>query len=167
MKLLCLSGLLIFTLILTTHKTYSQANGTVTYSGTVIDSTDGESLISANVYIKELNFGSSTNMSGYFVIPNIPPGEYTLNCSYIGYKQQSINITVTVDCENCITIYLSPQAYETEQVVVSGDSVATIDRLFSRPVSQIEMTPQQINKIPKFVEADLLRALQTLPGVTA
>jgi hypothetical protein len=167
MKILYLSALFLCSILFNTHATFAQENGTFTYSGTVIDSTDGESLISANVYIKELNYGSSTNLSGYFVIPNVPLGEYTLICSYIGYKQQSIRITVTDDCENCITISLTPQAYETEQVVVSGDSVAAIDRLFSKPISQIDMTPQQINKIPKFVEADLLRALQTLPGVTA
>jgi len=159
--------LLILTFILNTDKTYSQKNGSATYSGTVIDSTNGETLISANVYIKELNYGSGTNMSGYFVIPNIPPGVYTLICSYIGYKQQSLKITVTGDCENCLIIFLIPKAFETEEVIVSGDSVAAIDRLFAKPISQIDMTPQQINKIPKFVEADLLRALQTLPGVTA
>jgi hypothetical protein len=84
MKILYLSALFLCSLLFNTHTTFAQGNGTFTYSGTVIDSTDGESLISANVYIKELNYGSSTNLSGYFVIPNVPAGEYTLICSYIG-----------------------------------------------------------------------------------
>jgi len=154
MRLILFSAILLITIIINSALLFAQNNGTATYSGTVIDSTNGEALIGANVYIKKLNYGSSTNLSGYFVIPNIPPGEYILICSYIGYKQKNLKITVTSDCENCITISLSPQAYETEQVIVSGDSVAAIDRLFSKPISQIDMTPQQINKIPKFIEAD-------------
>jgi hypothetical protein len=167
MRLILFSTILLITIIFNSSLLFAQNNGTATYSGTVIDSTNGEALIGANVYIKELNYGSSTNLSGYFVIANVPYGEYILICSYIGYNQESYRINVTRDCENCLTIYMNPTAFETEEVIVSGDSIKAIDKLFTKPISQIELTQVQINKIPKFVEADLLRAMQTLPGITA
>ena len=55
----------------------------------------------------------------------------------------------------------------TNEVIVSGDSVSIAEKLFARPVSKIELSPKQINEIPKFVEADLLRALQSMPGILA
>ncbi|MBK7867242.1 MAG: TonB-dependent receptor plug domain-containing protein [Ignavibacteriales bacterium] len=39
--------------------------------------------------------------------------------------------------------------------------------MYGKGVSELELSPDQINRIPKVVEADLLRALQTLPGITA
>ena len=58
----------------------------MTLHGFVYDESNGEALIGANIYLKELGIGSSTNVSGYFVIPNVAKGEHTLICSYIGYE---------------------------------------------------------------------------------
>ncbi len=158
--------LLVLSLFLATLL-HAQAGKTYTYSGFVYDKSNGEGLIGANVFLKEKNYGASTNISGYFVIANIPAGEYTLICSYIGYKTETKIITVTNNCDDCVTFNLAPESLETEEIVVSADSIRTIDKLYYKPVSKIDLTPAQINNIPRVVEADLLRALQTLPGITA
>ena len=155
---------LLIILILVAGSIFAQS---FTFSGTVLEKSTGEALIGANVYLKELNYGASTNISGYFVIPNIPKGSYKLLVSYVGYKTQEIKITVNKDCQNCISVELEDEAVRTSEVVVSADSIRTIDKLYAKSVSQIELSPRQLSQIPQAVESDLLRSLQTLPGITS
>ncbi|MFH1525176.1 MAG: TonB-dependent receptor [Bacteroidota bacterium] len=136
-------------------------------SGFVYDISSGEALIGANVYIKELKYGNSTNPIGYFIISDIPTGAYNLICSYIGYRAETISVTVKTGSQTAVDIKLKPEAVQTEAVVVSADSMRTIEKLYAKPISKIVLSPAQINQIPKFIEADLLRALQTMPGITS
>lgn len=140
---------------------------TKSLSGFVYDDSNGEALIGANVYVKSLNLGSTTNISGYFVLPDLSTGTYTIVCSYIGYETQSIQFSISPEKENHVVIRLNPEAIETQEVVVTGEKSRTIEKLFTKPVSKIELSQQQIKRIPQMVEADLLRSLQTLPGVTS
>jgi hypothetical protein len=136
-----------------------------TISGFVYDSSNGETLIGASVYFEKTNIGATTNISGYFVIPNSPTGEQNLIVSYIGYKALLRRITVQKGTNQLIKINLELTSIQTKEIVVTGDSSRTIDKLFVKPISQIELTSRQINNIPRVVEADLLRSLQTLPGI--
>lgn len=142
-------------------------SGSVTVTGFVYDQKTGEALIGANLLLKEIKRGGTTNISGYLAIPEVVPGTYTAVCSYIGYQTQSSTIVVQRKDNKPVTFRLNPKSVETEEVVVSADSARVIDKLYEKPVSKIELNAVQINQIPRFVEADLLRALQTLPGITA
>lgn len=139
----------------------------IAISGFVYDESNGEALIGANVYVENLGRGASTNISGYFVIPDLPTGMYNLVCSYIGYEARTLRIDVNENKEVHLEIRLKSSSIETEEVVVSDEKERTIEKLYAKPVSQIELSPTQINNIPKVIEADLLRALQTLPGITS
>ncbi len=157
--------LLLFSALFTNVLPKTNAAGSI--SGFVYDAANGEALIGASVYIKSLVLGGVTNNSGYFVIPGVPDGEYKLSVSYIGYKTVEKQFAVQKGVKNNVRIELEPEAYNTGEIVVSGDSIRTIEKLFIKPVSKMEFTAKQINQIPKMVEADLLRALQTVPGITA
>lgn len=156
-----------FILLIGIENFKAQSRITHSAAGFVYDNSNGEALIGANVYLKELGYGSSSNDAGYFVIPEIPSGEYTLVCSYIGFETESINIVISGRKENEFNFRLNPTSIRTSEVIVSGDSVSIAEKLFARPISKIELSPKQINEIPKFVEADLLRALQSMPGILA
>lgn len=144
----------------------AQSKKTSTISGFVYDKSTGESLIGTNVYIKNSHLGSITNNSGYFVISDVPDGKQKLMVSYVGYKTSEKDINVNGRA-GIIKIFLTPAALNVGEVVVKGDSAKIGDMLFSKPVSTIDMNAEQVNRIPKVVEADLLRALQTMPGITA
>jgi len=154
--------IILFCLILVMYNAANAQNGTI--SGFVYDASNGEALIGANVYIKNLNLGASTNLSGYFVITNIPSGKHTLVVSFIGYRNVTKEVMVNGKTE-IHKINLETDLLQTKTVVVTGDSARTIEKLFIKPVSKIELNAAQINSIPKVIEADLLRSLQTLPGI--
>ncbi len=57
--------------------------------GTVVDARTGEPLPSVNVTVPGTTLGASTNVDGYFVILNIPPGSYRLVASLVGFRNSS------------------------------------------------------------------------------
>lgn len=142
---------------------FSQGKANVT--GYVIDEKNGEAIIGASLYIKEIKRGAVTNVSGYFVIPDVPNGQYVLNVTCVGYEKLSKKIIITSTNRNLEKIYLKTTAYQTKEIVVKGDSSRVAEQLYTKSLSVVELSPAQINKIPQFVESDLLRSLQTLPGI--
>jgi outer membrane receptor protein involved in Fe transport len=59
--------------------------------GTVRDAQSSDPLIGANVLIQGTTLGASTDENGFFLIPNIPPGIYSLRITFLGY--QTLEIT--------------------------------------------------------------------------
>lgn len=145
-------------------QTFAQSNE-ATINGFVYDSSTRETLIGANIYIKEANRGASTNISGYYAIPKLRPGNYELSVSYIGYKSFLKKISLKPNDNLRIDFTLTAEDILGKEVVVTADTTRTIDRLFNKPVSKIELSPSQISKVPQVIEADLLRTLQSLPGI--
>lgn len=140
---------------------YSQP---VTISGFVRDSTNGYSLIGANILLKDRSLGSSSNDEGYFAIHPVYPGHYTLICAYLGYKNLEKEIDVKSGENIFLKINLAPQPLEAEAVKVTAEAGA-IERDIN--VSKIELSAKTIRQAPQFGEVDLFRTLQALPGVIA
>ncbi len=134
-------------------------------SGFVFDKTNGESLIGANLYIEGIGVGASTNLNGYYVIPQVAAGTYTLVCDYQGYQPHREEIRVENSQPLKINIIMVESILETETIVVTADSIPTIEKLYNKPISGVNLSGMQIRRIPQVAEADLLRSLQTLPGV--
>jgi len=134
-------------------------------SGFAIDAADGEGLIGASVYLEELLVGGTTNNSGYYVIPDIPAGEYELICAYIGYQNYSKRIEIRPGEDVKVRIDLEVEVLEGEETVVRADSMRTVEKLFRKTISQVDLSALEIKQIPQVAEADLLRSLQTLPGI--
>ncbi len=116
--------------------------------GTVLDSQTGDPVIGANIYLDGLPIGAATNEDGDYFILNIPPGEYTVVVSAIGYATiKESNVEVSTDRTTPKSFKMSPEAIAGEEVVVVGtrpsvekDRTTTVSYLSSR---QIESLPVQ------------------------
>ncbi|KAA3610024.1 MAG: TonB-dependent receptor [Calditrichaeota bacterium] len=155
--------LLLFLLI--SSQLFSQENGNATISGFVFEEASYEALIGANVYLENQPLGGSTNNSGYYVITNIPAGKVTLVVSFLGYKTHRQNVDIKKVENLKINIVLKQDLLESETIVVTADSIPIADQLFEKQISTLKLSSRQINSIPQIAEADLLRSLQTLPGI--
>ncbi len=159
-----ITAFFLFLFILNIYST-AQSSGEATINGFVYDSSNGEALIGANIFIKEISTGASSNVTGYFVITDLKPGTFEIVVSYVGFRTFSQSVTLKANENKRIDVYLPPDIIQGEEVIVTGDSVRTIERLFSKPVSRIDLSPVQLGKVPQAVESDLLRTLQSLPGI--
>lgn len=67
---------------------------TASLSGTVTDANTGDVLPGANVILKEIQKGASTDVDGRYKLTQIPYGTYTLEISFLGYKKRSQNVEI-------------------------------------------------------------------------
>ncbi len=153
------SQLLIFLLFLYSLFGFSQE---VTLSGVIEDSKSQEKLIGVNIFIKELNKGTTTNNYGYYAL-TVPSGEYEISYSYIGYNILSNKITISKDTNT--TIKLSPISESLEEVIISKNKQQiTIE---GTEMSTNTLTGATIRDIPAVLgEADVIKAITMLPGVS-
>ena len=88
-------------------------------AGIIKDQNSGEPLAGVNVTIEGTLLGASTDMDGYYVILNIPAGNYTVHFSYIGYRDLSFeNIRIVPDLTKRLDVELTEAALELEEEIV-------------------------------------------------
>ncbi len=98
------------------HKPRTDAN----IMGHVVDK-NGEHLPFVNIAIKGSTIGASTDISGHYLLTNLPEGDFTLIISGIGYKQQQRQVSVVPGKTQELNFELEPDIISLEQVVVTAD----------------------------------------------
>lgn len=63
-------------------------------TGRIFDDSTGQPLESANVVLVNTIYGTHSREDGVFTIPDVPPGEYTIQASYMGYQVLRRDVTV-------------------------------------------------------------------------
>ena len=132
-----------------------------TISGFIKEEESGEDMIGANVYIKELLQGTSTNQYGFFSI-TVEAGEYHLAVTYLGYEdiEQKINLNKNIR----INIPLNTKSITTSEVVVEAERQDK--NVAGTQMGTVSLEIDQIKTLPAFLgEVDILKTIQMLPGV--
>ncbi|MFT4968837.1 MAG: hypothetical protein ACI9O4_000570 [Chitinophagales bacterium] len=134
-----------------------------TISGYVKDSKSGEDFFAANVYIKELLKGTTTNVYGFYSL-STDPGIYTVVFSYIG--TEDVERVITLDKDTTLNIELSENEIVTDEVTVTGRKEdKNVD---DAQTSVIELDMKTVKELPALLgEADIFRTLQLKPGVAS
>jgi hypothetical protein len=134
-----------------------------TLSGYVKDSLTNEFLIGATVQIENTSIGSSSNAYGYYSM-TINKGKVTLLVNYTGYEQK--RFTVDVASNLILDISLKEKITSLNEVVVS--STKKDQKIVSTDMSVEKISAKEIKQIPMVLgEADVIKAIQLLPGVSA
>ncbi|MCK5571433.1 MAG: carboxypeptidase-like regulatory domain-containing protein, partial [Bacteroidetes bacterium] len=103
------------------------AGSTGKISGVVKDSQTEESLPGVNVVVQGTTLGASTNIEGRYVILNVPPGNYTVVASLVGYRKFQIkDLNVSVDFTTPLDIMLEEGSVELDAVVVQAERTPLI-----------------------------------------
>lgn len=132
----------------------------ITLSGFVKEATSQEQLPGANVYIEGTSFGTATNSYGFYSLTVPLTDSAVLVFSCIGYRRHEHKISLRENKQ--INVWLSPDNQLDEVVIKTqrDDPVSDVQ------MSQIDVSVQQIKKIPAFFgEKDVLKVLQLMPGV--
>ena len=130
-------------------------------SGFIYDSKSGESLPGANIFLENTNYGTTSDLDGYFIILDIPIELYNLKIQYLGYQDVNKKISLEKNLQ-LEKIELIPQSLELEEISISDSK---IERQGEFQTSRIKLNSLQLKRIPQVAESDLFRSLQSLPGV--
>ena len=141
----------------------AQPRGTATVSGYITDLSSGETLIGAGVLVegtgKKVQTGAVTNAYGYYTL-TIPRGKTSLQYSYVGYE--SIVLDIDLGRDTTLNVVLKPSAEIREATVVAQKDAG----IQSTYLGSIDIPLVHIQKTPVlFGEADVLKAIQLMPGV--
>jgi len=131
-------------------------------SGFVSDSSSGEALIGANVFLQETGQGMATDINGYYIIQGIAPGNYTIMVSYIGFDMYKQNTRLNDDESKKVNINLVEQVVELTEIEVTAEK---LQRKNNIQPSKINLSPRMMKAAPALAEPDLFRTIQALPGV--
>jgi hypothetical protein len=130
-------------------------------SGTVRDSSNGESLIGATVFFKGTTIAMGTNQYGFFSL-TAPAGIYTLVVQSIGYN--SVEIPLALSRNITRRVQLRTRATDLEEVEIATKLES--ENVKSTRMGVIQLDMAEIKKIPAFMgEVDILKTIQLLPGI--
>ena len=133
-----------------------------TLSGTISNQENNETLIGVNVIFPELKTGTVTNEYGFYSI-TLPAGTYNLAISYLGFSD--INQTITLDKNITLDFKLTESVESLDEVVIK-ENIEQLN-IQKAQMSVNTLTASTIKQIPVVLgEADVLKAITLLPGVT-
>ncbi|GAA3635735.1 TonB-dependent receptor [Flavivirga jejuensis] len=136
---------------------------TYTLSGSITDKSNGESLFGASIFLKGTTIGVVTNEYGFYSL-SAPSGEYTLVVSYMGYTEINKELSLTENQKIDFEI-VELTAQLDEVIVMAEEPERTNLRKPEMSVSKVNI--KTVKKMPVVLgEVDVIKSLQTLPGVT-
>ena len=131
-------------------------------TGFVRDAKNGEALPGASVYIDSLFTGVLTDRFGYYSL-TVQPGMHTMEVTSIGMKTTQRQIVVYSDGK--LNIEMEDYIPSLKNVIIIGERRSNIK---STQMGIERLSIKSIKQVPVvFGEADILRVVLTLPGVTS
>ncbi|MEY3053458.1 MAG: hypothetical protein RLY31_3243 [Bacteroidota bacterium] len=154
-------NLLSLLLVLCAAAAVAQKGGTV--RGNVYDRETGEPILFGTIQLQGTTIGTNTDEEGFFSIGNVPPGNYILVATYVGYD--SVAAAVTIVDGGIVNQRLMMKQ--------SGISLGTVELSARREkarsdiqISKVTITANQIKSLPGTGgQADIAQYLPVLPGI--
>lgn len=145
--------------------TWVGAGTTGIISGVVKNSEDGTPISGANIFVGNTKLTAVTDSSGYFVITNVPPGDYEVRAEMVGYGTEKLgSVQVAMDVTASVEIKMKQEAIKEAEVIVTRarpminlETTNTLNLLTSGQETMAKSDPTSVNTVPG--------VLSTLPGV--
>jgi hypothetical protein len=143
-------------------KTNNIKAGNAILTGYIRDIKSGEAVVGASIFVVSSKTGVATDKFGYFTI-TLPRGRHTLNIRGLGMRDTRRQIILYSDGK--LNIEMQEQVNSLKEVKISADKVANV-RSVELGVTRLDI--KNIKQVPTaFGEADVLKVVLTLPGVTS
>ncbi|MCU0416985.1 MAG: TonB-dependent receptor [Cytophagaceae bacterium] len=126
----------------------------------VVSDTSGMSVIGAILFAEGTSYGTTTDVDGKYVL-ELPAGTYTLVINYTGFK--TVKRKIVVAGNQTIDFQIEPTDVG-QAVIITGEKPN--QNVDNTSMGVTELTIDEIKKMPAlFGEVDILKNIQTLPGV--
>lgn len=128
-----------------------------------ITDTEKQALPGATVMIEDLHTGVTSDINGYYSLPNLKPGTYKVKITYVGYSPKTYTIKVgKKSIEQNITL---DAGYELKEVVVSGAFYGQRKAMQMQKESMGVTNIVSADQAGKFPDTNIGDALKRINGV--
>jgi hypothetical protein len=132
-----------------------------TLNGYIKDSSTGETLIGANLYIRSEGKGVSANQFGFYSI-TLKKGNYKALVSFVGFQTKEIDIQLNSNLQNTILLTGSTNTINNVTVVARKRD----NNIKTAQMGKMELNINTAKAIPAFMgEVDIMKTLQLMPGI--
>ncbi|MCD8555470.1 MAG: TonB-dependent receptor [Bacteroides graminisolvens] len=147
--------------ILAEQKVVINKQGTV--RGRIVDGSK-QILPGASIYIDKLHTGVTSDINGFYTVPNLDPGTYTLKVSYVGYDPVLINITIP-EGKTLEKDVVMKEGVELQEVVIGG-ALQGQNRAINAQKSNLGITNiVSADQVGKFPDSNIGDALKRISGI--
>ncbi|MGH7475238.1 MAG: TonB-dependent receptor domain-containing protein [Longimicrobiales bacterium] len=110
---------------------------TGTIVGSVIDRRTRAPLASVQVHLAALAIGTITDGRGRFLLPNVPAGTHDIRAEVLGYRAETVQLTVRSEQTTSVTFELTAEAIALDEVVVTGTAGGVESRAIGNVVEMV------------------------------
>jgi hypothetical protein len=142
-------------------KSGAKLKGKVLLTGTVLDGKSREPLVGVNVFMGDIQAGTITNSEGKFEL-KIANGKHVINFSYVNFEERVIDLEIYKD--GSVNVILEETPTVLDEVIVQDKAAREIT---TNLMGQTQLNMREIKRAPALMgEVDLIKQIQTLPGVS-
>lgn len=136
----------------------------ITVSGFIRDNASSESLIGASVYDRYSTKGVASNVDGFFSLTLEADNAVELEVSYVGYSSRCYPLP-ELKRDTTLQVLLSTHQ-QLDEIIVTSNYIVT-NPVANPQMGQVRLSRESIKRTPVlFGEADIIKSLQNLPGVS-
>lgn len=133
----------------------------VTITGRVYDAYSNEGISFATIQVFESDLGVITDIDGTYRLDDLPPGEYRLKISYVGYKPIITEAEYIRFGSKVIDIPMEKSSQELEEFTVEANPFKGIEE---SPLAFKRISSAEIDMNPG-ANRDISKVVQSFPGV--
>ena len=128
----------------------------------VTDQDSKDAIIGAILSNEDLSINDVSDVSGEINLV-LDPGEYTFKISFTGYQPVQLNLSIYDSGE--LALPMNFQSFLFEEIEVVGNSIKS--KVEEAALGKEIISIKKLERIPQALgEVDIIKALETLPGVT-
>lgn len=134
--------------------------------GTVRATDDDAAIEGVSVQVVGFSGRAVTDSNGFFALARLSEGELSLVFERLGFATDTLLVPIGTDS---VEVFLETSAVELAEIVVQTSAAARARQRFeqSAQASAITVDARDILRTPTFLEADVIRMIQLLPGTVA
>lgn len=141
---------------------FLHAQNNATLRGFVYEKATEEPVPFANVVLKNTRLGAVASDNGFYQVNEIPAGEYVVSASFLGYETVEKTVNLKKGEILNLNFYLAETSEILEEVEVSAERKERDTKVLT---SVVTLDPKEITRFSVGGDADIIKAVQVLPGV--
>ncbi|MDT7856555.1 TonB-dependent receptor [Rubrivirga sp. S365] len=135
-------------------------------TGTVTDAETGDVLIGATVRIEGTSLGDATDLLGEYRIARAPSGPQTVIVTYIGYREQRVEVNLPEGGTQELDIALELDVIEGEGVEITAQAEGQVAAINQQLQSNQIVSVVSAARLQELPDANAAESVGRLPGIS-